>query len=653
MKKILIIVFLLTSFINAQQLAFPTANGAGSYVTGGRGLNVYKVTNLNDSGTGSLRWAIGQADANNGGTIVFEVSGIINLNSTLSLTSNLTIAGQTAPAGGITIDGGRVFVSFTDNLIVRYIRFRGGVDDGNDSVTVRRETTNQIWDHCSFGFGDDEGASWYEASASDNIDNITVQRCLFGENSKGSIVGGANNIAPTGDISFNYNLFYNNSHRFPNTSGTNANIEVINNVVWNVNSRLVRVNGEGQNLNHINNYYHYNNRGINDDRIHAFSYQTGYPNIYTSGNKIVAPILSSPLTSTVAEMNADNTLSWKHFIDGTSTPLGTRNKGDQLEANYFTGTQHPLLGNPVNIITADEALTELLSDVGANRSLDGSGNVTSNLDAEDTEYLDEISKGNYNTPLTSGNYNVTQFTGSTRSGTYDSDDDGMPDVWENATFGSLSRNGKGDLNGDGYTDLEEYLNLVDEGQAINIPQITRTDSNQTTYELNTTLANPLLTGTWTDVEDGSGSATVGGETVDITTVGTYNATLEHTDTDGNRGFLIVPINVVTPENSVTGVTVTPPTVSLAIGETRTLVRTISPVDATDQTGVWSSSNGSVASINQNGLVTALTEGSTTISYTTNDGSFTDTCIVTVTASSTVVLSSTDNNKRTKVLLINN
>lgn len=441
--------------------AFPSAYGAGANTTGGRGLGVYHVTNLNDNGTGSLRQAISDADSAGGGTIVFDVSGIINITSTLGLTDNLTIAGQTAPEGGITIDGQRVFVSGVDNLIVRHIRFKGGVDAGDDSVTVRAGATNQIWDHCSFAFGDDEGASFYEASINNLMDKLTIQRCLFGENSKGSIVGGGSGIVTTGDISFNYNLFYNNSHRFPNSSGDNANIEVINNVVWNVNSRLVRVNGNGQNLNHIGNYYHFNTRGITDDRLHMYAYETGYPNIYTSGNKIEGTSPSSPLTYTLAEMNADNTLAWKHFQDGTSTPQGPRDKGDQLEADYFTGTQHDLLGRAVTILDVDVAKSNVLTDVGCNARLNGNGTVSTNFDVEDADYINQVTLGNYNTPLTSGSYNVTAFTGNSRDGSFYDSNDHIPEAYFTRYGITGNATIHNEVQSSGYTLLEEYINQVD------------------------------------------------------------------------------------------------------------------------------------------------------------------------------------------------
>ncbi|MEF3079091.1 Ig-like domain-containing protein [Winogradskyella poriferorum] len=544
----LLIITLSLTNLYSQQLAFPSANGAGSYTTGGRGLGVYHVTNLNNSGAGSLRQAVIDADNAGGGTIVFDISGVINITSTLGFTDNLTVAGQTAPEGGITIDGERVFVSGVDNLIVRYIRFKGGIDGGDDSVTVRGDVTNQIWDHCSFSFGDDEAASWYETQSNKTVDNLTVQRCLFGENSKGSIVGGQTGGATTGNISFNKNLFYNTSHRFPNASGVNANIEVINNIVWGVGSRLVRVNGENQNLNHIGNYYDFGERGMIDDRLHMFSYETGYPNIYTYGNKIVGQSPSNPLTYSLTEMNADNTLSWKHFIDGTNTPLGTRNKGDQLESQYFSNTQHPLLGNTVTITTADEALVDVRENVGCNARLNEDGSISDNLDVLDQEWLNNVNQNIHTTFLTTTNYTVPEIISINRENNFYQSNPHIPEVWFSANVPSGQDHN--DIAPSGYTWLEEYLNQVD----------------------NT-----------------------------------------------------APIPVV----NITGVNITPDTAEILTSETVTLSVTVTPSDATDQSGVWSSSDETIATVDENGVVTPVSEGEVTITFITNDGGFSDSSVITV------------------------
>ena len=112
---------------DAQALAFPGALGFGANATGGRGGNVYHVTNLNDSGAGSFRDAVGTA----GRTIVFDVGGYITLNTAVSVKSNITIAGQTAPGGGIALRGAEVSFANPSNIICRFARFRRGGDSAN------------------------------------------------------------------------------------------------------------------------------------------------------------------------------------------------------------------------------------------------------------------------------------------------------------------------------------------------------------------------------------------------------------------------------------------------------------------------------------------------------------------------------------------
>lgn len=173
------------SAVQAQQLAFPTAEGFGAYAIGGRGGDVYHVTNLNDDGEGSLRYGIENAGGPR--TIVFDISGTIKLEDRLTIKNPyITIAGQTAPGDGICVRDYQFGIA-ADHVIVRYIRARLGDQAGQESDAISITSGhNIIIDHCSASWSVDEVLSC-STGDKDAIDKVTVQWCIIAEGLYNSI----------------------------------------------------------------------------------------------------------------------------------------------------------------------------------------------------------------------------------------------------------------------------------------------------------------------------------------------------------------------------------------------------------------------------------------------------------------------------------
>jgi len=211
-------------------IAFPTAEGYGKYTVGGRGGKVYQVSNLNDSGKGSLRDAINAKEPR---TVVFTLSGTIVLKSDLEINNPfITIAGQTAPGDGITLRGYPLMIN-ADEVIVRYIRVRLGDESGGASDAISsRYTNNLILDHVSASWSVDETVSIYHCS------NVTVQWSIISESlyesnhTKGSDHGyGA--IWGGNQSSYHHNLFAHHSSRNPRFASGSGNTDYRNNVLYN------------------------------------------------------------------------------------------------------------------------------------------------------------------------------------------------------------------------------------------------------------------------------------------------------------------------------------------------------------------------------------------------------------------------------------
>ena len=237
------------------QVAFPGAQGFGALATGGRGGRVIKVTNLNLEGEGSLQWALDQQGPR---IIVFDVSGVIDGDIYVSY-GDVTIAGQTAPGGGITI-AGRLFAEYDEsvqNIIVRFLRVRpppltGGSDgDQYDGIQFSRNA-RFILDHISVSWGSDETIDVYEA------DDATIQWCTIEESSVEGHSEGEHNYGlingPDGHrISIHHNLFAHHKNRCPAVANGPADIR--NNVVYDVQHGFVHHNESSGGFNIVGNYY--------------------------------------------------------------------------------------------------------------------------------------------------------------------------------------------------------------------------------------------------------------------------------------------------------------------------------------------------------------------------------------------------------------
>ena len=543
----LFLLFFVSTSSFSQDLAFPTATGAGAFATGGRGKPVYTVTNLNNSGPGSFRQCLENTKLTDGGIITFAVSGTINLTSQIYFYNqdNITIAGQTAPEGGITIANYRLRFQNVNNLIMRYIRIRPGYPaypaSEVDSFEIF-QCSNYIIDHCSFSWGTDE-------SVDSGIGHTyTWQRNIFAESKTGMIMGAEPNTSY--DLSFNNNLFYHCSHRFPNWQ-SDGRVDVINNIVWNWRTRMSVPNG-GFEVNHINNYYvHYTSNPVPDTDVRGMLWDpnpNNFPTIYTNGN-YVSDVLTDP--------NADNWFIWRFRWNPSGTIYSGAGNESPLTEDFRTLTPFPQLGQDVTIKSAAEAFDDVKYDVGANARLDELGNKFEEIDFVDNEYLTNVQNGTI-VPYTQDNVLETAhhdaFINSVSStpinvhpSGYDSDNDGMPDAWEMDRFNTLSNNGQTDTDNSGYTDVEDYLNSIDfDTQETTGSQVSIDTDNNTICEG----AEAVLTASGADSYvwdlNGETSAII---TVSPTETTTYTVTGTHSDGSTTQDQMTITVNAIPTANA--------------------------------------------------------------------------------------------------------
>ena len=243
MKRTIMTIALLlgtTVATQAQQLAFPGAEGFGRYATGGRTGSVYHVTNLNDNGPGSFRDAVSQPNR----IIVFDVAGVIRINSRISVSPNLYIAGQTAPGEGVTIYGNGLSFSGADNTICRYLRVRMGVvgQKGTDAIGIS-QGKNMIFDHVSAAWGRDETFS----ISGKHPEDITIQNCIIGQGLINHSAGGL--VQTENRVTIYRTLYVNNNTRNPKFKGRH---QYVNNIIYNWNAAAYIMGGNSQMTSYAN-----------------------------------------------------------------------------------------------------------------------------------------------------------------------------------------------------------------------------------------------------------------------------------------------------------------------------------------------------------------------------------------------------------------
>ncbi len=410
-------------------LAFPSAEGFGAFTPGGRGGRVIEVTTLDDSGPGSLRSAV---DAEGPRTVIFRVGGTIELQSRLDiLNPYITIAGQTAPGGGIMLRNAPgnqqtpIRIKSHD-VILRYIRSRPGPStkrtDTLDALEIKA-SHNVIIDHSSFSWSTDENVNIWEDST-----NITIQWSIISEglqnsthiegaHSKGLLIGseGAERIT------IHHNLFAHNWKRNPNIN-TSGVVDVINNVVFNAReSVLVQDSHATPKVNVIGNFF---KRGPSNHYEYDVRYWPDMnlsPQIYVQGN--------------ISDIRPTDDLDEALVMRTEDRPYMVPNKHET---------------DPVTITSACLAYEAVLLDAGA---------TLPERDIVDERIVNDVINATGDVidhPQQVGGWPTI----SSGEAPADEDRDGMPDAWE-IQYGLAINDAADnmlDSDGDGYTNIEEYLN---------------------------------------------------------------------------------------------------------------------------------------------------------------------------------------------------
>ena len=403
---------------SAEPLAFPEALGFGANVTGGRAGTVYHVTNLNDDGKGSFRDAVSQGNR----IVVFDVGGIINIKAAVSIKSNITIAGQTAPGEGIAIHGGKLSTGKQSNIIIRYLRIRPGENTAStkDDALNLYDAKNVIVDHCSV-----ELAPWNNfGGSSDNADyrvtGITVQNSLIA-NPIGQQFG-AHIESIDGTWAWYYNAFVNTHNRNPLDK---INDIFVNNILYNFEAGYTTHTSAKFKHDIVNNYFVYGPEGKNE----WFQVDKNQ-SIYANGNLI--------------DKNRDGVLN-----------------GGPTSIYYYQGPGEELK-NPWNELTTKGPM---MSAASAWRYVTSQSGVLpyDDIDSLIWHQVGTLGKeGALVKSVGAMGLKTNNGWGEVIAGeaATDSDKDGMPDYFEEAMGYDTAKDDAMTKESDGYVRIEKYINWL-------------------------------------------------------------------------------------------------------------------------------------------------------------------------------------------------
>lgn len=490
LASILVLAFFLITFLVApisqtraqtNLPSFPGAEGYGADTRGGRSGRIIKVTNTNSAGPGSLRAAM---EASGPRIVVFDVAGTINLSHDEiqvkgESSAFLTVAGQTAPRDGIAIDG-RIELIDTHDIVLRYLRIRaddpggpGNYVDDADGIKFLDEVENVIIDHCSVSWATDENFTFISrVGTGKKIKNVTIQWSVaaegdrdsyhsessrdWGSHSAGMLITSRPGNPKVENISVHHNFITHNNARNPRIGG-NLRGNVINNLIynWHRSGTVVTSKVEGNpQVSLVNNYYKAGPNSSDDDRkpIIVTGQETGggIVNLYETGNLFEKT--NGEVSGVILNVKPEVQL---HRLDSPPLPI------------------------KVSLQSTTVAKNAILANVGVNLPVNEPlGRNVSVRDSVDKRLINEFNSGTGSVGIGDGSDNAPRSYAPLASAPapQDSDDDGMPNYWENEKgLNPNSPPGSPDHNldrdGDGYTNIEEYINSLAAGTLTPTPTL--------------------------------------------------------------------------------------------------------------------------------------------------------------------------------------